>query len=80
MLTLIINFMLGCIAKSLTPDGVPPMGAVSPLGLPRTFGIGALILESRDQSRVRVTAIVESSEDERSFDRVGKTSFVTVDE
>src|SRR5699024_9459052 len=32
--TLSMSFMLGCTAKSFTPDGEPPGGAVSPLGLP----------------------------------------------
>src|SRR5262249_19649204 len=75
LLTLIISSMLGCMAKSLTPEGTPQEAAVSPLGRPRALGIGALILESRDQSRVLVTATVESSDEDRSFDRVGKASF-----
>jgi hypothetical protein len=42
--------------------------------------MGALIVDSKDQSRVLVTAIVESSAEERSFDRVGKWRAVTEDE
>lgn len=38
------------------------------------------MVDSSDQSRVRVTAMVESSEELRSFDRVGKQRFVTVEE
>lgn len=74
-----MSFMLGCTAKSFTPAGVPPIGAVSPLGLPCGFGIGALIDESNDQSLVLVTAIVESSDADINLDLVGKHNAVTDD-
>ena len=70
--TLTMSFILGWIAKSFTPVGVPPKGAVSPLGRPWAFGIGAFIVESTVQSRVRATAIVLSSAPDKSFERVGK--------
>lgn len=75
-----MSFMLGCTAKSLTPAGEPPGGAVSPLGRPRALGIGALIVERTVQSRVRTTAMVLSSDDERSFDLEGKYSALILEE
>jgi hypothetical protein len=78
--TLSINFKLGWTAKSLTPAGLVPAGAVSPLGLPRGFGTGGLIVERVVQSLVRVMEMVLSIEDERSFEWVGKWRLVRVDE
>ncbi len=75
-----MSFMLGCTAKSLTPAGEAPGGAVSPLGRPKALGIGALILESTVQSRVRTTAMVLSSEADRSFDLDGKYSALILEE
>lgn len=70
--TLSMSFMLGCTAKSLTPAGAAPGGAVSPLGLPRVFGFGAFIDDTTVQSLVRVTDMVLSSAAASNFERVGK--------
>ena len=51
---------------------MPPIGAVSPLGLPTGLGKGALIVLSKFQSLVLVTAIVLSSAELKSLPRVGK--------
>src|SRR5437763_13733409 len=72
LLTLTISFMLGCTAKSLTPAGTIPCGAVSPLGWPKAFGRGDLTVEIVVRSLVREMAIELSSEEDSSFDRVGK--------
>lgn len=72
--------MLGWTAKPLTPAGVPPNAAVSPLGRPSGFGLGTLMADNSDQSLVRVTAIEESSDAEMSLDLVGKERAVIVDE
>lgn len=68
--------MLGCTAKSFTPLGALPNGAVSPLGLPTGFGMGTLIELNRLQSLVRVTAIVLSSDELMSLLLFGKNNAV----
>jgi hypothetical protein len=75
-----MSFILGCTAKAFTPLGVPPIGAVSPLGLPTGFGIGALIVLNKLQSLVLVTAIVLSSAELKSFPLVGKCKAVMLEE
>jgi hypothetical protein len=75
-----MSFKLGWIAKEFTPRGAPPAGAVSPLGRPIALGMGTLIVLSKLQSRVRVTAIVLSSLALNSFPRVGKQREVMEEE
>lgn len=53
---------------------------MSPLGLPKGLGIGALIVDSTVQSLVRDMAIVLSSAEDNSLDLVGKYSAVMLDE
>jgi len=72
--------MLGCTAKSLMPAGTSPGAAVSPLGLPTGLGIGALIVDSTVQSRVRRMAMVLSSDADINFDRVGKYNALMLEE
>jgi hypothetical protein len=75
-----MSFILGCTAKSFTPAGTIPCGAVSPLGWPIAFGRGALTVEMVVRSLVREMAIELSSDEDSSFDRVGKYNEVMVDE
>ena len=72
--TLTMSFMLGWTAKSLTPVGIPPKGAVSPLGRSWALDIEALILESTVQFLVRVIVMVLSSAADKSFDLEEKYS------
>src|SRR5690606_34961828 len=76
LLTLIMVFKLECTANELTPLGVPRYAAVSPLGLPFAVGTGALILLSKAQSLVLVTAMLESSPADSSFPRDGNARHV----
>ena len=76
--TVTMSFILGCTAKSFTPAGTSPGAAVSPLGLPVGFGIGAFIVESTVQSRVRDIATVLSSAALNNLPLVGNCSLVTL--
>lgn len=53
---------------------------MSPDGLPDGFGTGARMVDSTVQSLTRVTVMVLSMEEERSFPREGKWRLVTVEE
>jgi UDP-N-acetylglucosamine transferase subunit ALG13 len=75
-----MSFVLGCTAKSLTPLGAPPKGAVSPLGLPTGLGIGTFMEDNKLQSLVRVIAIVLSSAELSSLLLLGKYRAVMLDE
>jgi hypothetical protein len=70
--TLIISFMLGCMAKSLTPEGSVDGVLVSPVGRFRCFGVGALIIDSVLQLLVEVIAMRLFPHADRSFVRFGK--------
>jgi hypothetical protein len=74
--TLTISFMLGCIAKSFTPEGRVDGVLVSPVGRFRCLGVGALIIDSVLQFFVEVIAMRLFPHDERSLVRFGKCNAV----
>lgn len=75
-----MSLALGCTAISLTPAGTSPAAAVSPLGLPAGFGMGALIVESTAQSRTRVIDMELSVDADSSLPELGKVNALIEEE